>query len=320
MWIEAHAVADGAGAQPVTYAAPARPVRLPFRIGIRTLGHVRMRLVRIEIGICQARVGAELRLPMLPADSDGFLITGLAESQIPGQSGLLGIVRQRYDRCYVALDRGFDAYLGGFSAKSRSTLRRKLRRFADESGGALDMRFYRTPPEIEDFYGLARPLSASTYQERQLGMGLPSGPRAVDAMRRLAAEDLLRAFLLFLKGRPVAYLYLPGEGEALTYAHLGYDREFAHLSPGTVLQVEALRALMDEGRFRLLDFSGGEGQHKALFATGTIPTVDMLLLRPTLRNRMRGTSLAAFDAAVARAKMAAQTLRLDGMIKAVRGR
>ena len=69
----------------------------------------------------------------------------------------------------------------------------------------------------------------------------------------------MRAFLLFLAGEPVAYLYLPVSGRTLIYAYLGYDAEHAHLSPGTVLQMAALENLFAEKRFAYFDFTEGEG-------------------------------------------------------------
>jgi CelD/BcsL family acetyltransferase involved in cellulose biosynthesis len=121
-------------------------------------------------------------------------------------------------------------------------------------------------------------------------------------MRELAARDAMRGWILFLDGRPASYLYAPSDGATLIYAYLGYDPQFADLSAGAVLQIEAMRALMEERRFRLFDFTEGEGQHKKLFATGEVECVDLLLVRPTAGNLLTGWSLGAFDAAVAFAK------------------
>jgi CelD/BcsL family acetyltransferase involved in cellulose biosynthesis len=101
----------------------------------------------------------------------------------------------------------------------------------------------------------------------------------------------------------------------LVYAHLGYDPEFADLSPGTVLLAEALRALMAERRFRLFDFTEGEGAHKLRFASGTVDCVDLLLLRPTLLNRGAIRLIGGFDGAVAGAKAAASRLRLESLAR-----
>jgi CelD/BcsL family acetyltransferase involved in cellulose biosynthesis len=121
-------------------------------------------------------------------------------------------------------------------------------------------------------------------------------------MKALASRDGVRAWLLFLGGKPISYLYAPAEGETLVYAYLGYDPEFAELSPGTVLQMEALREAMGEGRFKLFDFTEGEGQHKRQFASGEIECLDLLLVRRGLGNLAVGHALGAFDGGIAIAK------------------
>jgi CelD/BcsL family acetyltransferase involved in cellulose biosynthesis len=285
-------------------AIAALPVRLRFALGARTLWSATRRLVRIAIPL--ERRALLPALPALPDDADGFLVTGLRDDQQEAFSdanqGLRVFVRARYPRSYASLQGSFDDYLAHFSAKTRSTLRRKQRKLAERSGGQLDLRSYHWPDQVEDFYRHARAVSAATYQERLLGAGLPEGEASLATMRDLAACGALRGWLLFLGGRPISYLYAPAEGDIVIYAYLGYDPEFADLSPGTVLQLEALRELMVERRFRMFDFTEGDGQHKRQFATGAVQCVDLLLLRPTLRNRALGYGLGLFDAGVATLK------------------
>jgi CelD/BcsL family acetyltransferase involved in cellulose biosynthesis len=279
-------------------------VVLPFRVGARTVWRVRRRLQRVPVTLEQARRGESPHLP--PLDGDGYFLTSLPvealDAVAAARPGLKPFVRQRYRRWFANLDQSFDSYLAGFSAKSRSTLKRKVRKFAERSGGALDLRCYRTPAAIDEFHRHARAVSAVSYQERLLDYGLPDGEAAVAQMRELAACDAMRGWILFLDGRPASYLYAPSEGATLIYAYLGYDPEFADLSPGAVLQVEAMRQLMEERRFRLFDFTEGEGQHKKLFATGEAECVDLLLVKPTAANLLTGWSLGAFDASVALVK------------------
>ena len=245
-------------------------------------------------------------MPALMPGEDGYLITALpaaAAGQVAWcHSRLRPFVRQRYERSYADLSLGFDAWLARLSANSRSTMKRKARKLADRSGGMLDLRCYRTPDELSEFYEHARQVSAASYQERLLDAGLPQGPGALGAMQALAARDAVRAWLLFIEGRPAAYLYAPAEGDCLLYAYLGYDPAFAAFSPGTVLQYEAMRGLMAERRFRLFDFTEGDGRHKRQFATGTISCVDLLLVRRTLSNLAIGHLINALDHTVALAK------------------
>lgn len=296
--------------------ASSADIRLPLRIGARTLGHVRRRLVRIGIGLEEALAARPPALPPLAPGDDGYWLRGLPRACLAAlPPGLLAFPRQRYARAYAPLDGDLDAYMAGFSGKSRATLRRKARRFAEADGGRIDARLYRTPDEMAAFHALARSVSRRTYQERLLAAGLPEGAGAVAEMRALAERDAARGFLLFLRERPVAYLYLPAAGDTLVYAHLGHDPDAAALSPGSVLQLEAMRMLIAEGRFRFLDFTEGEGRHKALFGRGAVDSLDLLLLRPRFANRLAGNGLAAFDGGVALARAGARRLGVERLAR-----
>jgi CelD/BcsL family acetyltransferase involved in cellulose biosynthesis len=292
-------------------------VALPLLVGARTLGTVKRRLVRHALGLGDALAGAMPDLPPLPQGEDGYLVTSLpaalAGPLAAAHPGLRVHVRQRYKRSFLSLEGSYEDYLATFSAKTRSTLKRKQRRAAERSGGALDVRYYRRPDEMEDFFRHARAVSALTYQEKLLDAGLPED--ALAGMQTLAERDSVRGWILFLDCRPASYLHAPAEGDTLIYAHLGFDPAFADLSPGTVLQLEAIRALMEEGRFRLFDFTEGDGAHKSRFATGSIDCVDLLLLRPTLANFAAARTLAAFDAAVAAGRRAARGLGVERLAR-----
>ena len=209
---------------------------------------------------------------------------------------LLYVPRQ-YQRYSVDLGIGFAAYQAKFSAKSRSSLRRKLRRFAERSGGKIVWQQYATPDEMEDFYTQARAISALTYQERKLDVGLPTSAAFVDSMRKSAAEARVRGYLLFLEGRAVSFIYCPIDDGVLQYAHVGYDPAIADLSPGTVLQWNVLEALYAEKQHRMFDFTQGEGDHKRFFSTDAVQCANVVILPPSLRSWTIAVTQLACDGA-----------------------
>jgi hypothetical protein len=87
-------------------------------------------------------------------------------------------------------------HLARFSGKTRSTLRRKARKLADEAEGALDMSEHRTPAQVERFLAEALPLSALTYQARLQDAGLPADAVSRAAMLEQAEQGRMRCFLL----------------------------------------------------------------------------------------------------------------------------
>ncbi|MFZ5727417.1 MAG: GNAT family N-acetyltransferase [Pseudomonadota bacterium] len=295
-------------------------VALRIELGGRTLGHVRRELAVVPHGLDDILTPTARTMP--PAGRDGWLLRSLPRDRLPALraelDGWLVVERQAYPRHYVPMaGQGFDDWWQGFSSKTRSTLSRKARRLADQFAGGTAVRAYRTADEIDEFMDIAAILSAQTYQSRLMQAGLPVSDADCARAVAAAAEDKVRAFLLFADDRAIAYLYLPVERDVLIYAYLGYDPAFAALSPGTVLHVEAMRALFAEGRFRAFDFTEGDGAHKAQFGRASVDCADILVLRPTLRNRAALGLMSGVDRLAGAGKSLLERLGLRAKAKAL---
>jgi CelD/BcsL family acetyltransferase involved in cellulose biosynthesis len=286
---------------------------IPFRFQVsdRTLFAVRRRMRVRAFGIDDAALAEHpLAVPVqeLSPESDGLLLRSLplrdarpgvhGVSVQPGGLRLLCYVMQRFPRYYIDMKQSFEDYRRKFSSKTRSTLTRKIRKFAEHCGGRLHWQAYRRADELDVFMRLARRVSAQTYQERLLDAGLPADIGFETDARKLAADNQLRAYILFDGDRPVSYLYCPVSDGVIGYAYLGYDPEYSQLSVGTVLQWLALESLFNERRFRYFDFTEGESDHKRLFATGHLECANVAFLRPTLANRLLAHGHHAFGRTV----------------------
>lgn len=305
---------------PITSGA--RPLPLKFQIGARTLGAIRRDLVRVPLSLDDALDGDRPDLPPLDPTVDGYLVTSLAEHHrhalFYAASPAIAFTRQRYTRRYADLTTTFQAYLDRLSSNTRSGIKRKAKKVAAASGGALDVRRYATPAELREFHEIARRLALATYQEKLMGAGLPDTPDFLQRMYVMAAEGNVRAWLLYVGGEPAAYLYCPVHDGTVIYEYVGHDPRFGDLSVGAVLQVEALRDLFADPACSRFDFTEGDGQHKRQFATGGVDCCDLLLLRPTLANRLILAALAGFDGTMALAKAAVERLGLQDWAKKVR--
>ena len=303
-------------------AAHARPVQLKFEIGARTLMAIQRSLVRIPLSLDEARMAMLPELPALEREAHGYAVTSLPETlqsmMVAASGDMLPFVRQRYTRHFIDFSIGFDGWWNGLSASARQGLKRKARKIAAESGGDLDVRSFSRPSELDAFHDVARRISLRTYQERLLGSGLPDSAEFLREMVAMSAQDRVRAWLLYIAGEPAAYLYCPIVGDNVIYAHVGHDPAFNDLSPGAVLQLEAMRELFDENRFARFDFTEGDGQHKRQFATGGVACVDLLLLRPSLANRVAMAALGGFNRGVALVKRGVHAAGLGKLARKLR--
>jgi hypothetical protein len=193
--------------------------------------------------------------------------------------GLLRYVERSYERRFIDLSGDFNLYLAKFSGRSRSSLKRKVRKFADLSGGTIDWRLYRTADEMMQFHAHARAVSKVSYQERLFDTGIGDDDEFVAAMCALAREDRVRAYVLYLHGVPVSYLYCSAIDGRLEYTHLGFVPEYARHSPGTVLRYLALEQIFAERAFQFFDFSEGDDDHKRLFSTLSVPCANVYYLK-----------------------------------------
>jgi Acetyltransferase (GNAT) domain len=255
----------------------------------------------------------------LAGDADGYRYLSAPQAALPtilaAYPRFIKGAPRCYARNYIDMAGDYAGYLAKFSSKTRSTIQRKVRKWAEFNGGASGLRSYQTPDELDDFLALAWPLSAQTYQERLLDAGLPNGDAARAEMRVLASQNDVRAYLLFHGDQAVSYLYLPIKDNVLRYAYLGYRPDYASHSVGTVLQMLALEQLFAERRFRYFDFTEGDGAHKQLFGTHSIPTATIILLAPKLANRALLTSVSWFDQAVAKGAAMAEKSGLKAVIR-----
>jgi len=260
---------------------------LKFEIGYFTLWAPRLAVVIEECEVVPGMTADALPIDArrLPRAATGLLRRSEPCAELSPTiarcDGLLRYVLSRFERRFVDLGGDFEAYLGKFSAKSRSTLKRKVRKFADLSGGRIEWRQYRAPDELVEFHAQAREISRHSYQEKLFNAGLPTDEDFLAGMRVQARQGRVRAYLLFLEGRAISYLYCWASGGRLQYGYLGFLPEHASHSPGTVLQYLALEALFAEQAFALFDFTEGDGDHKRLFATDSVPCATVLYLRPS---------------------------------------
>jgi len=267
-----------------------QPVQFKYQLSDWTLFRVALPLKSRSIGPFDSSM-CEAKLPIADPSPGcaGFVLRGLPiEQSLPALSEVDGYIRYvplQYDHCYIDLSLSFDAYQRKFSSKTRSTLKRKMQKFAEHCGGKLQWRSYKHKNEMAEFHRLARSISKLTYQERLLDAGIPDTPDFVEQAQKLAELNQVRSYILFDNSRPVSYLYCPVQDLVVIYAYLGYDPEYRQLSVGTILQWLALEELFGERVFRYFDFTEGQSEHKKLFATHTIRCANVFFLRKTLKAR-----------------------------------
>lgn len=267
-------------------------VPIKLQLGDKTLLASKLWLQVREVGLDEETPPMAEPIPpadTLQADSQGFLIRSLRiagrQPVLRRHSDYLCYVPSQYPRYYIDMSMSLPEYKSKFSSKTRSTVNRKIRKYAEHCGGNVSWKVYKAGGEMVEFFRLARAVSKITYQERLLDAGMPDSDEFLHDMEQLAQQGRVRGFILFHQNQPVSYLYCPVTASGvLIYAFLGYDPRYMNFSVGTILQWLALEYLFEERSFRFFDFTEGQSEHKKLFATHNVQCANVFFLRRNLRN------------------------------------
>ena len=179
-----------------------RTVPLKFQLGEKTLFSLNLKVLVCSRHFTELtpEMACAADMSMLPRGFDGLLIRSVpvegSLARITSYHHSIRYVLGEYKHYYIDLRGTYDEYLRKFSSKTRSTLNKKRRKFAEHSGGQIKWREFSSDVEIREFYPLARALSERTYQERLLHSGLPADAAFVEEMVALARNGLVRAYLM----------------------------------------------------------------------------------------------------------------------------
>ena len=268
-----------------------RYVPFKFQLSDLTLFSLRIPLqVRAERLVDDTPPVRVLRPPVdeLLNGSQGFVVRGMPLQEevrvLSRIDNFFCYVPLQYQHCYIDLRQTFDSYQKKFSSKTRSTINRKIKKYADYCGGAIPWKSYKTASELRDFFNLAPVVSRLSYQQRLLNAGLPESDEFSQEAQKLADQGRVRAYMLFDGERPVAYLYCPVTDGVLSYSYVGYDPQYMDKSVGLVLQWLAVQALFAESCFLYFDFTEGQSDHKRLFSTHQRLCGNVFMVRRSVGN------------------------------------
>jgi len=298
-----------------------RPVGLRFILGEVPLFQVNLTVLRLEDHFSTLDEHPDDRrlAGFMAPGVEGLLVRSHPVREplprISRVEGLLRYVPNQYMHYYTSLQVTWEQFLKQFGKKTLQEIQRKVRRLTELCGGQIDLREYRRPEQMEELYRCGREISSQTYQERLLGVGFPQGPRWQADLTRQAAEDRVRAWVMFHDGRPISYQYASLAGGVVAGKYLGYLGDYHKHSPGTVLHYLMFKRLIDEGGYVMFDHGQGEGPHKQLFATGSVSCADLYYVRPTLRLKTIIRLHDTMERLSARTGKCLQNMRLKDRVK-----
>jgi CelD/BcsL family acetyltransferase involved in cellulose biosynthesis len=236
----------------------------------------------------------------LPTDT--YLWSLLAERRAPFSGMYAHVVDGPRPWHLLRLAPSFDAYMKSISSKARANMRREVRQLADQSAGKLQAVRITTPDQVPWFLERAARVAEHSWQQQAIGQRISCDDSSCRSLEELAAEGLLRCYLL--TGGDAEYAFVVGYqfGGVYHYAEIAFDERYSEHSPGKVLLTMMLEDLHTHDPPETVNFGVGDASYKRRFGNVEKSDLSCLLLRDRLGNRITTAAHSAFAATVRTAK------------------
>jgi hypothetical protein len=267
-----------------------------FKVGYWTFGRMHTVVLRIIHGgvmgnLCTTTAGVfmnQLLKALTQGESDAVLFHYLPEDS--EFCSLIKTLPQFFCKDYqpentknwwVQLPASKDEFLNRMSSKHRYWIRRKERLLEKAYQGEVLFKWFRGKNELESLFRDAESVAKKTYQ-RGLGVGFIDDQENRKRYSLSAEKDWLRAYILYLKGEPVAFWIGTLYARTFYLDSTGFDPTLAEHELGKLLFVKMIDNLCADGVSRV-DFGYGDAFYKRQFGEGHMPVTSIYVFAKTAK-------------------------------------
>jgi GNAT acetyltransferase-like protein len=171
------------------------------------------------------------------------------------------------------------------SSDRRIETRRRVRKLQSHPAGKPKIACYRHESELGTLFHDAEEIAKTTYH-RGLGVGFADKPDVRARLELAAKKGWLRANLLYIGERPVAFWIGMLYHGSFISEYMGYDPEFRRFSPGMVLIMSVIEGFCSRANgdaVKDLDFGLGHAEYKGALCSESWMEAPVYIFSPTLR-------------------------------------
>lgn len=229
-----------------------KPVLLRFRLGEFVLGYFRATGIKNATHVSNIDPIAEPTAPRVAlGKSEGATIISCPiANKLPKlsvQSGWIMYVTWQYHHQLVRISGSFSEYEKRWRSKTRSTVRRKVRRFIETAGDCTYFRVFEKREEVIYYINDGRQNSVLNYLEPQFGQGIFD---RVGLQADLVGTTKLRKVpVCVLHTDHISLAHTAGDvtiSIVISCGNLRYGPSVGHIYPRTVLQYLSIYSLVSE--------------------------------------------------------------------------
>jgi hypothetical protein len=176
----------------------------------------------------------------------------------------------------------YDDFLASRTRSTRESVRRYKRRLEREFGNELIFEVYR---EEKDYDRIVRDLdliAGKTYQ-RGLGVGFEPTEEQLSHLRLSLKHRWYRAYVLYLRGEPVAFWDGHAYKGTFFISIPGYDPSFSDYRVGLYVQMRMIEDLCRDPDVKVLDYGLGDADYKRQFGNDSWEERNVVIFSPTLK-------------------------------------
>ncbi|MGH3061690.1 MAG: GNAT family N-acetyltransferase, partial [Gaiellaceae bacterium] len=194
-------------------------IRLPVRLGYKTVSRPRVRALTVSYGgvlgrgdeEAAAAVTAEIVAALRRGEADVARLRNLKVGSplhhaARSSAGIL--TKDHLTRPALhwraRLDGSFEDYLGRRSSKTRANLRRYGRKFEAVFPDGIELRTFRDPADLDRLLDDTKAVYGGTYQSA-LGVGFSDSGIEREVTTLTLSRDWFRGFVLYVDGAPCAF-------------------------------------------------------------------------------------------------------------------
>jgi CelD/BcsL family acetyltransferase involved in cellulose biosynthesis len=189
--------------------------------------------------------------------------------------------RWQSDRWLMKFPNGLEDFLMSLERSQRSKLRRKYKKVLAHFDQRLEIRTVNSVEELERAIPDFEEIAAKT-EKRKLGFGFFDTLEIGQELTQAAENGWLRAFVVYLEGKPAAFWIGTLYNRCLQADYVGYDPVWSEYSPGIFLFLSVLNMLQSED-IETIDFGRGDTQLRQCFSDLKKVEARVRIHAPSLR-------------------------------------
>ncbi|HXV56799.1 MAG TPA: GNAT family N-acetyltransferase, partial [Gaiellaceae bacterium] len=175
-----------------------------------------------------------------------------------------------------------DEFLAPRKKKVRWQARKDLASLGEKYGDELEVRVFLGPDELDRLFRDSEAIHRTTYQSA-LGVGFSTGELHRRLTELAMARGWFRGYVLYLRGKPVAFWHGNAYHGTFGLGATGYDPAYADDRPGGFLLMRLIEDLCADEAVHTLDFGFGDATYKRQLGDESRVEEDVAVFAPTAK-------------------------------------